>query len=160
MSSSSCFGPTECKCGLPLMTLISWTRDNPARRFGVCPNKYQVMEELKKSQMNACFWKSTAIVFGIVALFISPLSKSLPRESERHLLILVTMTKVIKEEFEKLESLKISDDSFTCNTSLEIFYKEFNQMSRMDDDLFTYEVEIPGLASVPCDLNEEDDLEQ
>ncbi|GJW40252.1 hypothetical protein Tco_0066097 [Tanacetum coccineum] len=33
-------------------------------------------------------------------------------------------------------------------------------MSRMDDDLFTYEVEIPGLASVPCDLNEEDDLEQ
>ncbi|GKD18311.1 hypothetical protein Tco_1207469, partial [Tanacetum coccineum] len=71
-----------------------------------------------------------------------------------------TMTKVIKEEFEKLESLKISDDSFTCNTSLEFFYKEFNQMIIMDDDLFTYEVEIPGLASVPCDINEEDDLEQ
>ncbi|GKB37251.1 hypothetical protein Tco_0882193 [Tanacetum coccineum] len=120
MSSSSCFGPTECKCGLPLMTLTSWTRDNPARRFGVCPNKYleikwyrtqlyetqllhnplqreeleneltsreelvvlqvkfddmegqmqQVMEELKKSQKNACFWKSTAIVFGIVASFM------------------------------------------------------------------------------------------
>ncbi|GKB11525.1 hypothetical protein Tco_0845448 [Tanacetum coccineum] len=67
---------------------------------------------------------------------------------------------VIKEEFEKLESLKISDDSFTCNTSLEIFHKEFNRMSRMDDDLFTYEVEIPGLASVPCDLNDEDDSEQ
>ncbi|GJR93373.1 hypothetical protein Tco_0265547 [Tanacetum coccineum] len=33
-------------------------------------------------------------------------------------------------------------------------------MSRMDDDLFTYKVEIPGLASVPCDLNEEDDSEQ
>ncbi|GKC92625.1 hypothetical protein Tco_1158067 [Tanacetum coccineum] len=33
-------------------------------------------------------------------------------------------------------------------------------MSRMDDDLFTYEVEIPGLASVPCDLNNEDDSEQ
>ncbi|GJT37238.1 reverse transcriptase domain-containing protein [Tanacetum coccineum] len=30
----------------------------------------QVMEELKKSQMNACFWKSTAIVFGIVASFM------------------------------------------------------------------------------------------
>ncbi|GJZ90165.1 hypothetical protein Tco_0662092 [Tanacetum coccineum] len=39
-SSSYAFGPTECKCGLPLMTLTSWTRDNPARRFGVCPNKY------------------------------------------------------------------------------------------------------------------------
>ncbi|GKB68720.1 hypothetical protein Tco_0930132 [Tanacetum coccineum] len=70
------------------------------------------------------------------------------------------MTKVIKEEFEKLESLKISDDSFTCNTSLKNFHKEFNQMSRMGDDLFTYEVEIPGLANIPCDLKEEDDSEQ
>ncbi|GJS89489.1 hypothetical protein Tco_0772125 [Tanacetum coccineum] len=49
------------------------------------------------------------------------------------------MTKVIKEEFEKLESLKIGDDSFACNTSLELFYEEFNRMSKMDDDLFTYE---------------------
>ncbi|GKE29348.1 hypothetical protein Tco_1444732 [Tanacetum coccineum] len=40
-SSSSAFEPTECKCGLPLMTLTSWTRDNSARRFGVCPNKYK-----------------------------------------------------------------------------------------------------------------------
>ncbi|GKE69677.1 hypothetical protein Tco_1527749 [Tanacetum coccineum] len=40
MSSSFSFGPTKCKCGLPLMTLTSWTRENPARRFGVCPNKY------------------------------------------------------------------------------------------------------------------------
>ncbi|GKE13642.1 hypothetical protein Tco_1421219, partial [Tanacetum coccineum] len=71
-----------------------------------------------------------------------------------------TMKKVIKEEFEKLESLKISDDSFTCNTSLEIFHKEFNRMNRMDDDLFTYEIEILGLAIIPCDLNEEDDSEQ
>ncbi|GJU82956.1 putative ribonuclease H-like domain-containing protein [Tanacetum coccineum] len=70
------------------------------------------------------------------------------------------MPKVIKEEFEKLESLKISGDSFTCNTSLEIFHKVFNWMSRMDDDLFTYEVEIPGLASIPCNLNDEDDSEQ
>ncbi|GKC74357.1 hypothetical protein Tco_1120240 [Tanacetum coccineum] len=70
------------------------------------------------------------------------------------------MTKVIKEEFEKLESLKISADSFTCNTSLEIFHKEFNWMSRMNDDLFTYELKIHGLASVPCDLNDEDDSKQ
>ncbi|GJZ51394.1 hypothetical protein Tco_0605909 [Tanacetum coccineum] len=30
----------------------------------------QLMEELKKSQKNACLWKSTAIVFGIVASFM------------------------------------------------------------------------------------------
>ncbi|GJV03719.1 hypothetical protein Tco_1337288 [Tanacetum coccineum] len=40
-SSSYAFGPTECKCGLSLMALTFWTRDNPARRFGVCPNKYK-----------------------------------------------------------------------------------------------------------------------
>ncbi|GJR45235.1 hypothetical protein Tco_1313338 [Tanacetum coccineum] len=59
------------------------------------------------------------------------------------------MTKVIKEEFEKLESLKIGDDSFACNTSLEIFYEEFNRMSIMGDDLFTYEVEIFGPTNIP-----------
>ncbi|GJV60146.1 hypothetical protein Tco_1466246 [Tanacetum coccineum] len=30
----------------------------------------------------------------------------------------------------------------------------------MDDDLFTYEVEIPGLANIPCDLKEEVDSKQ
>ncbi|GKF42589.1 hypothetical protein Tco_0125931, partial [Tanacetum coccineum] len=62
-----------------------------------------------------------------------------------------TMTKVIKEGFEKLES---------SDTSLEIFHNELNRMNRMDDDLFTYEVEILELANCPCDLNEEDGLEQ
>ncbi|GKD39208.1 hypothetical protein Tco_1259415 [Tanacetum coccineum] len=52
------------------------------------------------------------------------------------------MTKVIKGEFEKLESLKISDVLLTCNTSIEIFNEELNRMSRTDDDMFTYEVEI------------------
>ncbi|GJV13380.1 hypothetical protein Tco_1354921 [Tanacetum coccineum] len=69
------------------------------------------------------------------------------------------MTKVIKVEFEKLESLTISDVSLTCNTSLEIFNEEFNQMSRMDDDLFTYEVEIAEVTNIPCDLKKEDDAE-
>ncbi|GJV04717.1 hypothetical protein Tco_1338286 [Tanacetum coccineum] len=117
-SSSYAFSPTECKCGLPLMTLTSWTRDNLARRFGVCPNEYnkwnitqlyemhlllnpsqkeeleneltsreelavlqvefadmegrmqELMEEFKKSQKNAFFWKSTVIMFGVVALFM------------------------------------------------------------------------------------------
>ncbi|GJX46191.1 hypothetical protein Tco_0271381 [Tanacetum coccineum] len=70
------------------------------------------------------------------------------------------MTMVIKGEFKKLESLKISDVSLTCNTSLEIFNKEFNRMSRMDDDLFTYEVEIAKVTSIPCYLKKEDDSEQ
>ncbi|GKD78381.1 hypothetical protein Tco_1341002 [Tanacetum coccineum] len=41
MSSSFFIPLTECKCQLALMMLTSWTRSNPARRFGVCPNKYR-----------------------------------------------------------------------------------------------------------------------
>nr|GEV63288.1 hypothetical protein [Tanacetum cinerariifolium] len=70
------------------------------------------------------------------------------------------MTKVIKGEFEKLEFLKISDVSLTCNTSLKIFNEEFNRMSKMEDDLFTYEVEIVEVTNIPCDLKKEDDLKQ
>ncbi|GKD68816.1 hypothetical protein Tco_1322906 [Tanacetum coccineum] len=33
-------------------------------------------------------------------------------------------------------------------------------MSRMDDDLFTYEVEIVWIANIPCDLNKDDGSEQ
>ncbi|GJU49273.1 hypothetical protein Tco_1218828 [Tanacetum coccineum] len=33
-------------------------------------------------------------------------------------------------------------------------------MSRMDDDLFTYEVEITKVNNIPCDLKKEDDSEQ
>ncbi|GJS20464.1 hypothetical protein Tco_0449096 [Tanacetum coccineum] len=72
------------------------------------------------------------------------------------------MTKVIKGEFEKLESVKIGDVSLTCNTSLEIFNKEFNRMSRMDDDLFTYESrgdDEVKLTDKECsDSNEEDEV--
>ncbi|GJW68180.1 hypothetical protein Tco_0122604 [Tanacetum coccineum] len=70
------------------------------------------------------------------------------------------MTKVIKGEFEKLESVKISDVSLTRNTSLEIFNEEFNRMSIMDDDLFTYDVEIVEVTNIPCDLKKRNDLEQ
>nr|GEY88877.1 hypothetical protein [Tanacetum cinerariifolium] len=52
------------------------------------------------------------------------------------------MTKVIKGEFETLETLKINDVSLTCDASLENFHNEFNRLSNMDDDLFTYKVEI------------------
>nr|GEY80670.1 hypothetical protein [Tanacetum cinerariifolium] len=57
------------------------------------------------------------------------------------------MTKVIKEGFNKFES---SDDSVARNTSLEFFHNEFNRLNEMDDDLFTYEVEIPELTNVSC----------
>nr|GEW27924.1 hypothetical protein [Tanacetum cinerariifolium] len=69
------------------------------------------------------------------------------------------MANLINGEFEKLESIKISDVSLTCNTSLEIFNEEFNQISIMEDDLFTYEVEIAEVTNIPCDLQKEDDLE-
>nr|GEV79952.1 hypothetical protein [Tanacetum cinerariifolium] len=72
------------------------------------------------------------------------------------------MTKVIKEEFEKHESLKINDDFLTCNTSLEIFHKEFNRMSRMDDDLFTYEArgeyEVKLTDKESSDFDDEDEV--
>ncbi|GKD88757.1 hypothetical protein Tco_1364264, partial [Tanacetum coccineum] len=67
------------------------------------------------------------------------------------------MTKVIKGEFEKLEELKVEDVSLTCDTSLEVFNNEFNHMSRMDDDLFTYDVQVPN---IPCDSNKDNDSEQ
>nr|GEX11489.1 hypothetical protein [Tanacetum cinerariifolium] len=67
------------------------------------------------------------------------------------------MTKVIKGEFKKLEDLNDKDVLLTCDTSLKIFNNEFNWMSGMDDDLFTYEVEV---ANTPCDSNKDDDLEQ
>ncbi|GKE07302.1 hypothetical protein Tco_1399320, partial [Tanacetum coccineum] len=59
-------------------------------------------------------------------------------------------------EFEKLEDLKVEDVSLTCDTSLEVFNNEFNRLSRMDDDLFTYEVEV---ADILCDSNMDDDSE-
>ncbi|GKA43567.1 hypothetical protein Tco_0736291 [Tanacetum coccineum] len=38
--------------------------------------------------------------------------------------------------------------------------KEFNQMNRIDDDLFTCEVEIAEVTNIPCDFKKEDDSEQ
>ncbi|GJU30951.1 hypothetical protein Tco_1174540 [Tanacetum coccineum] len=67
------------------------------------------------------------------------------------------MTKLIKGEFEKLEDLNDEDVSLTCNTTLEVFNKEFNRMSRIDDDLFTYKVEVDNIL---CDSNKDDDSEK
>ncbi|GJZ58313.1 hypothetical protein Tco_0613807 [Tanacetum coccineum] len=65
------------------------------------------------------------------------------------------MTKVIKGEFEKIKDVKVIDVSLTCDTPLEAFNNEVNRLSRMDDDLFTYEVEV---ANIPCDSNKDDDM--
>ncbi|GJZ69704.1 hypothetical protein Tco_0633254, partial [Tanacetum coccineum] len=87
-------------------------------------------------------------------LKITVLKTNTPYPSRRYGL---RMTKVIKGEFKKLEDLKVKDVSLTCDTSLEVFNNEFNRLSGMDDDLFTYEVEV---ANILCDSNKDDDSEQ
>ncbi|GKE17154.1 hypothetical protein Tco_1424731 [Tanacetum coccineum] len=67
------------------------------------------------------------------------------------------MTKVIKEEFEKIKDVKIEDVLLTCDASLEVFNDEVIQLSKMDDDLFTYEVEV---SNIPCDSKMDNDSEQ
>ncbi|GJS83604.1 reverse transcriptase domain-containing protein [Tanacetum coccineum] len=69
---------------------------------------------------------------------------------------IVRMTKVIKGEFEKIKDVKVEDASLTCDTSLEVFNNEVNRLSGMDDDLFTYDVEV---ATIPCDSKIDDDSE-
>ncbi|GKA32199.1 hypothetical protein Tco_0718566 [Tanacetum coccineum] len=66
------------------------------------------------------------------------------------------MTKVIKGEFEKIKDVKVEDVSLTYDTSLEVFNNEVNRLSGMDDDLFTYEVEV---ANIPTDSKMDDDSE-
>ncbi|GJS01921.1 hypothetical protein Tco_0318429 [Tanacetum coccineum] len=73
-----------------------------------------------------------------------------------HSPVIVRMTKVIKGEFKKIKDIKVKDDSLTCDSPLEVFNCEVSRLSKMDNDLFTYEVEI---ANIPCDLRVDDDSE-
>ncbi|GJX14032.1 hypothetical protein Tco_0205790 [Tanacetum coccineum] len=66
------------------------------------------------------------------------------------------MTKVIKGEFGKIKDVKVEDVSLTCDTPLEVFNKEVSRLSGMDNDLFTYEVEV---ANIPCNSKMDDDSE-
>ncbi|GJU08801.1 hypothetical protein Tco_1125231 [Tanacetum coccineum] len=59
------------------------------------------------------------------------------------------MTKVIKEESEKLGLLEI-DDLFTYDTQLGMVFNDFNRLSGINDDLFTYEIEVPKPTFTPC----------
>ncbi|GKD31887.1 hypothetical protein Tco_1242665, partial [Tanacetum coccineum] len=70
------------------------------------------------------------------------------------------MTKVIKGEFEKFKDVKVEDVSHSCDTSLEIFNMEVNRLSRMVDNLFTYEVEggnIPSNSKIDDDSEDKAD---
>ncbi|GJS15724.1 hypothetical protein Tco_0410196 [Tanacetum coccineum] len=60
----------------------------------------------------------------------------------------VAMTKVIKEEFEKLGLLEIDEDLFTYDTQLGMIFNEFNRLCGINDDLFAYEIEVP--KPTPC----------
>ncbi|GJX42828.1 hypothetical protein Tco_0257818 [Tanacetum coccineum] len=68
----------------------------------------------------------------------------------------VRMTKVIKGEFEKIKDVKVEDVSLTYDTPLEVFNKEVSRLSGMDNDLFTYEVEV---TNIPCNSKIDDDSE-
>ncbi|GKC46183.1 hypothetical protein Tco_1063905 [Tanacetum coccineum] len=52
--------------------------------------------------------------------------------------------------------IKVEDDSLACDSPLKVFNSEVSRLSKMDDDLFTYEVEI---AKIPCDLRVDDHSE-
>ncbi|GKF89949.1 hypothetical protein Tco_0263912 [Tanacetum coccineum] len=61
------------------------------------------------------------------------------------------------DKFEKIKDVKVEDVPLTCDTPLEVFNNEVSRLSGMDDDLFTYEVEV---ANIPCDSKMDDVLEQ
>ncbi|GJT55490.1 VIER F-box protein 2 [Tanacetum coccineum] len=121
----------------PMSTEIKITKDNKAD--SVDNTKYQ--GDLDNSTSNVLIpldsWTSGLLVYKL------PLS--------------VRMTKVIKGEFEKIKDVKVEDVSLTCDASLEVFNDEVSRLSKMDDDLFTYKVEV---ADIPCDSKMDNDSEQ
>ncbi|GJS99327.1 hypothetical protein Tco_0820497 [Tanacetum coccineum] len=89
-------------------------------------NQYNILEDIKRG----------------------PYSKKSP--------IRLRMTKVMKGEFKKIKDVKVEDVSLTCDASLEVFNDDVSRLSKMDDDLFTYEVEV---ANIPCDSKMDNDSE-
>ncbi|GJR19000.1 hypothetical protein Tco_0967527 [Tanacetum coccineum] len=70
----------------------------------------------------------------------------------------VVKMKVIKKEPKVLWMFETEDDLFTYDTPLRMTFNEFNRLSGMNDDLFTYEVGIPGLSCPPHGEQQCDDL--
>ncbi|GKE79274.1 hypothetical protein Tco_1545394, partial [Tanacetum coccineum] len=67
------------------------------------------------------------------------------------------MPKIIKGGFEKIKDVKVEDVPLTCDAPLEVFNNEVSRLRGMDDDLFTYEVEV---ANIPCDSKMDANSEQ
>ncbi|GJV91806.1 hypothetical protein Tco_1539619 [Tanacetum coccineum] len=80
-----------------------------------------------------------------------------PPAPARTIYFSVRMTKVIKGEFEKIKDVKVEDVLLICDASLEVFNDEVSRLSKIDDDLFTYEVKIDN---IPCDSKMDNDSEQ
>ncbi|GKE35324.1 hypothetical protein Tco_1454646, partial [Tanacetum coccineum] len=96
-------------------------------------NQYNILEDIKRG----------------------PYSKKSPICRIQHLD--TPITKVIKGEFEKTKDVKVIDVPLTYDASLEVFNDEVSRLSKMDDDLFTYKVEV---ANIPCDSKMDNDSEQ
>ncbi|GJW68846.1 hypothetical protein Tco_0123270 [Tanacetum coccineum] len=67
------------------------------------------------------------------------------------------MTKLSMGEFKIIKEIEVEEVIQHLDTSLEVFNNEINRLSGMDDDLFTYEVEV---ANISCDSIMDDDSEQ
>ncbi|GJX56419.1 VIER F-box protein 2 [Tanacetum coccineum] len=99
---------------------------------------------------------STSIGYGVSTSIGYGVSNSLSNTTYSNQKINTAMKKVIKGEFEKIKDIKVEDVSLTCDTPFDAFNNEVNRLSGMDDDLFTYEVEV---ANIPCDSKVNDDSE-
>ncbi|GJU31179.1 hypothetical protein Tco_1174768 [Tanacetum coccineum] len=136
--------PHECHAGNPCMD----------RTEGE-PVKSQSSRRSRPAAMHNQSERST-VEYGVSTSTGYGVSSSLSNTAYSSQQINTAMTKVIKGEFEKIKDIKVEDDSLACDSPLEVFNCEVSRLSKMDDDLFTYEVEI---ANIPCDLRVDDDSE-
>ncbi|GJW99087.1 hypothetical protein Tco_0180895, partial [Tanacetum coccineum] len=91
------------------------------------------------------------VVLGLSCECLGEFSLEDRYKGDREEMFTVRMTKVIKGEFEKIKDAKVEDVPLTCDTPLKVFNNEVSRLSGMDDDLFTYEVEV---ANIPYDVAE------
>ncbi|GJX95660.1 hypothetical protein Tco_0351458 [Tanacetum coccineum] len=115
-------------------------------------NEYEnFLEEIKRGPItlrNPHVRRRPILVYAV----LEPTSDLINRKTSKR----VRMTKVIKGEFEKIKDVKVEDVSLTCNTPFDVFNDEVRRLSKMDNDLFTYEVEV---ANIPCNSKMDDDSE-
>ncbi|GJZ07100.1 hypothetical protein Tco_0540893, partial [Tanacetum coccineum] len=100
---------------------------------------------------------STSIGYGLSSSLSNTVYSSQQINTAYPLPLDTAMTKVIKGEFEKIKDVKVIDVPLTYDASLEVFNDEVSRLSKKDDDLFTYEVEV---VNIPCDSKMDNDSEQ